>query len=156
MSAPLIREATAQDRPALVAMTAALQDFERALRPSRRSGSELAEEYVQLLEQDLATGTGRIFVAEREAVVIGFLSCFVHREVLEQAQPELVLRDVFVMPDSRRQGVGRLLVDRAVAYARELAIGRLVIGAITENRDALWSYRALGFAPAATTLERWL
>ena len=55
------------------------------------------------------------------------------------------LRDLYVAPDRRRQGVGRALVDAIVADAR--AAGAARIGLLTEvgNDRALALYRSVGF-----------
>jgi GNAT superfamily N-acetyltransferase len=58
----------------------------------------------------------------------------------------LELEDLFVDPDRMRQGVGRTLVDDAVASARAGGFTRIEV---TANPHALTFYRAVGFVRGA-------
>jgi len=57
------------------------------------------------------------------------------------------LEDVFVDESARRQGLGRILMDGAVARARSRGAARIQLDANTENGPALRLYESLGFVP---------
>ena len=69
---------------------------------------------------------------------------------------------MWVAPEARRLGVGRALVDAAVAWAGEQGAGVVELGVTPGNREAEGLYRAGGFAPSGGTRadsdawERWL
>ena len=147
----------ADDRLAVLALNAELQEHERALRPSRVPGAEMTEAYVAELERRLAGGAdeGALFVAEDgDGAVVGFAACFLDKDVLEVDPAEVRIEDLAVTAGARRRGIGRALVEAALGFARERQVRRVVIAALVVNEDALATYRALGFRPLYTRLER--
>ena len=154
---PVVRPWRPADRLAVLALNAELQDHERALRPSRLPGAEMTEAYVAGLESRLVGGSdaGALYVAEDgEGSVIGLVACFVDKDALEVEPAEVVMEDLVVAAGLRRRGVGRALVEVALGFARERRVRRVVVSALVVNEDALATYRALGFRPLYTRLER--
>jgi GNAT superfamily N-acetyltransferase len=150
----IIRDTRPADRAALIEMNAALQEVERALRPSRLPGADMCEAYWQRTETLVAEAGARVWVAEEDGVLLGFLVGMPDSDELEQAAPEYRIRDAFVLPAARRRGVLRTLMTAAEAEARRLGFRRLVVTALTANEAALSSYERCGYGPAFTTLER--
>ena len=148
-----------QDRDAVLALNAELQEHERARRPSRRLGLAMTEAYIAALEAELARKAedGALFVAEaRGGGVLGFVTCFVVEDELEQDPRHLRIEDLVVAVAARRRGIGRALVAAACGFARQRAVRRIVLSVLTVNAEAEATYAALGFPPALVTLERWL
>lgn len=56
-----------------------------------------------------------------------------------------LLNDLFVHPDHRRHGIGRLLMDRSIIHARDTGYGRLELATTSDNREARRLYESLGF-----------
>jgi GNAT superfamily N-acetyltransferase len=59
----------------------------------------------------------------------------------------LILNDLFVVPDARRAGVGRLLVRAAADYGRAVGAVRLTLSTEVTNRSAQALYEAEGWKP---------
>jgi GNAT superfamily N-acetyltransferase len=57
----------------------------------------------------------------------------------------LILNDLFVVPDARRAGVGRLLVRAAADYGRAVGAVRLTLSTEVTNRSAQALYEAEGW-----------
>lgn len=92
----------------------------------------------ELLElPDDAVRDGRVRVAVLDGRVVGFATTAVHDTHVE-------LEDLFVDPDHHRAGVGRALVDDAVATTARAGRGALEVDA---NPAATAFYRAVGFEP---------
>lgn len=93
-----------------------------------------------------------LLVAFDGDLAVGFASC------VEMAHPdkgvELMIYELGVDEPYRRQGIGRLLVDRSVALAREL--GCYGAWTITEddNDAALATYRSAGADPDSTSVTQ--
>jgi ribosomal protein S18 acetylase RimI-like enzyme len=56
-----------------------------------------------------------------------------------------ILYDLFVIPEVRRQGTGRALMDRAKEFAQATGAARLELSTAIDNRPAQALYESLGF-----------
>jgi ribosomal protein S18 acetylase RimI-like enzyme len=65
-------------------------------------------------------------------------------------EPKLRLFDIAVTPSARGQGVGRALLDAALAEARVRRLGEIGLTVLRDNAAAIRLYRAVGFAPNRT------
>ena len=144
------------DRPAVLALNAELQEYERQIRPTRRLGPEMTEPYVTETERRLAAkgDDAVLLVAEDDAgAVIGFATCYLLESDLEQEPREAVIEDVAVAAPARGRGVGRALIEAACRFARERGAVRMELSVLTGNEVAAAAYTAMGFVPARQTLE---
>jgi ribosomal protein S18 acetylase RimI-like enzyme len=57
----------------------------------------------------------------------------------------VVLNDIFVLPDARSQGVGKLLIEQSFELARENGAVRVDLGTAKDNHAAQKLYEQLGF-----------
>jgi GNAT superfamily N-acetyltransferase len=89
----------------------------------------------------IARGSGAFLVAYRSDVAVG---CGAVR-MLDAETGEL--KRMYVSPDERGRGIGRLLVAELEAEARTLGARRLVLETGTRQHAALALYRAAGFSP---------
>jgi GNAT superfamily N-acetyltransferase len=89
-------------------------------------------------------------VAELEERIVGF-GLFFHSYSTFLTQPGLYLEDVFVLPEYRRQGVGKALMNSVVKIARDRGCGRLEWSVLDWNQSAIEFYQSLG----ATILPDW-
>ena len=88
---------------------------------------------------------GQVFVAERDGAIVGFSA------VLPREGPAMDLDGLFVEPHLWRHGIGRLLVEYCVVFARaQGSAGLLVVG----NPHAEGFYRACGFEMLGTVDTR--
>jgi GNAT superfamily N-acetyltransferase len=132
--------ATIEDVPVILSLIKALADYE-----------QLADQ-VRATEGDLRAA---LFGAEPAAeVIIGYagdepagfalyfqsFSTFVGR-------PGLYLEDIFVKPDWRKRGLGRMLLARLAHIAVDRGYGRMEWSVLNWNEMALRVYRAAGARP---------
>ncbi|MCE5335874.1 MAG: GNAT family N-acetyltransferase [Desulfobacteraceae bacterium] len=76
---------------------------------------------------------------------------------LEQAKPEVCyLERLAVLPDYRRRGFGKALVEHAISRAESLGAYRIEIGIISEHKELKSWYEALGFVQTGTGVFRHL
>jgi GNAT superfamily N-acetyltransferase len=156
VSPPVVRAwVPERDRQAVLALGVELQEHERALRPSRRQGAAMVEEYLARIEAHLADPArdGALFVAEEGGAVLGFLACSAEEDLLEEERGEVVIQELIVARRARRRGLGRALVDAARRFAAERGIRRLLVSSLAANGEARAAYLALGFRPSLVTFE---
>lgn len=132
------REAIAADRDGVVALLAA-QLGEHAIRPSRA----MLTTAVDALLSD--PGLGRIFVAERNAELVG-VAALTWAFSLEHAGRTAWLDELYVRPGDRGSGIGSALLDAACAHAR--ACGAVAVDLEVEagHERAAGLYQRAGFA----------
>jgi ribosomal protein S18 acetylase RimI-like enzyme len=59
--------------------------------------------------------------------------------------PVLILEDLFVEPQFRRRGIGRSLIDAALAFARESGAAAMFLETAVENERAQEVYEREGW-----------
>ena len=64
------------------------------------------------------------------------------------------IEDVVVHPDHRRQGIGKLLVEHLLGWAKERGATRVQLVADQENASARLFYTALGWQSTQLTVRR--
>ena len=93
-------------------------------------------------------GRGRLtaFVAELDGALVGFATLVVIPASL-RLRIFWQIRDLFVSPEHRRQGVARALLDAVRTAAIDAGAVRLSVQTEIDNRPALRLYAELGFEP---------
>ena len=137
----------ARDLDALRALNVEHQDFSRSLEPSWPEGKAVVDDYVAYLEREVAARDGRVFMAEIDGAVAGFI-CVVSATRGDSPDDPAVyawVHDIFVRPAYRRRGVATALMAEAEAFVRARGARELRLGVIDRNADARAMYRGLGF-----------
>ena len=85
-------------------------------------------------------------IAELDERPVGF-ALFFHNFSTFLAQPGIYLEDLFVEPEHRGAGIGRVLLSRLAEIAIERECGRLEWAVLDWNKDAIGFYERLGAQP---------
>lgn len=85
-----------------------------------------------------------IYVVEENKKLVGFAS-FSIRLVVRYPKPIAELDELFVIPEYRKKGVGKLLMDKILSKAKELNCHRLFIESHYKHEAAHKLYDKLGF-----------
>lgn len=95
------------------------------------------------------------FVAEVDGGFAGFVTVqLVDALPVFDAPVTAVIGDAWVDPARRGHGVGRALVETAMAAARAAGVGRVEVNTLAADDAARAFWAAVGFAPARITLAR--
>lgn len=90
---------------------------------------------------------GQIFFAVEGEVVLGTCAAILHcRDVVEVAK-------LAVVHSAKRHGIGRLLVQRVIDYARSVRARKVSLVSSTRLRSALRLYESMGFAHAPLPMQ---
>lgn len=142
-----IDEAAFTDIPALAALLAQLFTLESDFQPD---AAKQAAGLHLIIENP---ARGRIFVLRSEGQVIGMASALITISTAEGC-PVLTLEDVIVAAPFRGTGLGRMLIDHVLQWAREKEFPRVTLLADRHNESALRFYKKLGFCESAMTVYR--
>lgn len=118
-------------RPAVAADVAALTDVES----SCFAGDAWS---TALVEAELSAAMRSVILAADESSVVGYGSISVIDDVAD-------LHRIAVLPDARRRGLGRELLEELLAKAAALGATRVVLEVAATNEAAIGLYETFGF-----------
>lgn len=144
MTEILVRQARRQDMGAIAKMWAALvayhQELDPRLPPAAAGGSD---RYARRLEERLHDPLTRILVAEIDQQVVGYVLAMVVDLLGEMFVQESCgfVADIFVMPEHRKRGVGRALIDELMVWFanRDVRYYEWHVAARNEAAQAFWN-----------------
>jgi ribosomal protein S18 acetylase RimI-like enzyme len=145
----VIREYRPEDAPQVEACFGELQDSLHRLEPQVLE-SKAAKHYFDFMFARCAETHGKIFVAEVEHQVVGFIALWatVQSEELDEEPSEYAfISDLVVLPAYRGHGLGRMLLQKAEAYARHQGATTLKLEVLHKNQGAIGLYTRQGFSP---------
>lgn len=138
---PTIDFATPADLPALVGLLSELFSLEADFQPDperQRAGLAL------ILEQP---ALGQLFVLRVNGRVAGMANALFTVSTARGGRV-LLLEDVIVAAEFRGRGLGRVLVQHVLDWARDMGLHRVTLLADRDNQAALDFYDRLGFVPS--------
>lgn len=143
----VIREWQAKDALQVETCFVELQDSLHRLEPQVLEG-KAAKPYFDFMVARCAATSGKVFVAEVEQQVVGFVCVWgkvLSEELDEEPSEYAYISDLVVLPAYRGQGLGQRLLEQAEAYARSQGAAVLQIGVLAANAGAVKLYQRQGF-----------
>ena len=128
-----------------------LQDFERAVEPSRADWADGGAAYADWVLAEVAAHDGALLIAESAGgAAIGVLSCWRAADetdivVVPEARVHLYVSDLVVLPDWRGRGVAGSLLAEAERHGRALGLTQMTVGVLAANATARHAYAKAGF-----------
>ena len=135
-----IRKATPKDAETILRFITELAIYEKA-------GHEV-EATVQTLTLSLfgQNSVSEAAICERDGVPVGFAVWFFSYSTW-QARNGLYLEDLYITPDQRGSGAGRLMLRYLARIAVEKGCGRFEWSVLDWNEPAIKAYQAIGAEP---------
>lgn len=143
----MIRLANVSDTEAIAQLWEKLVAYHRALDPdlpdATVNGGRL---YAQRLSDRMNDSHTRIFVAEEDGQVVGYVLGVIVDLVPEMFQPEIggFLADIYVDDTYRGHGIGRALVETLMTWFRERQVRYVEWYVASKNADAQAFWNNLG------------
>jgi GNAT superfamily N-acetyltransferase len=139
-----LRVAQPDDCDALFYLVQALAEYENL--------SDAVSGNSQLLKEHLfgSPKYAEAIIAELDHQAVGF-ALFFHNYSTFLTKPGIYLEDIFVLPEYRRQGIGKALLSNLAQVALERDCGRIEWSVLDWNESAQSFYRLMG----ATILDDW-
>lgn len=108
-----------------------------------------------LLANYLGHRDGRVFVADQGGRPVGLISVALARRPAFFAESlRGHVEHLYVVPEARRGGLGRALVEEAFGWLRLAGAARVELEVARDNPEGQAFWAALGFAPITDVLER--
>lgn len=149
-----IRQATIKDFETIQKLNAALFESDSSNDDALDLNWPNSEEGIAYYKKSLEDPEKLVLVAEDEkGEVVGYLIGNSKEKWGYRTVKTGELENMFIMPLKRRQGVGRLLVEKLLEWLKEKNVDRVYVSAFVKNTDAFSFYLTLGFSPWETGME---
>ena len=139
-----IRFAERRDLPLIAQFIRDLADYERLAHEVRFDEAGLSERLFG------ARPYAEVLIGEIDGEPQGF-ALFFHNFSTFEGKPGIYLEDLFVRPDARGSGLGKMLLKRLAALALERDCARLEWWVLDWNEPAINFYKSL----EATPMDEW-
>ncbi|MEO6076644.1 MAG: GNAT family N-acetyltransferase [Dokdonella sp.] len=141
----MIRQAQPADAAVIVELIGELADYEKLRDQAVATEADIA--------RSLFGESPRVFceIAEVDGVVAGFALWFYNYSTF-LGRHGIYLEDLFVRPQQRGHGIGKMLLSGLAQRCNEENLGRLQWSVLDWNEDAIRFYESLG----ATLDREWL
>lgn len=157
MTATIVRNARPEDMPAVGRLGAMLVRTHHDFDPQRfmAASRHTAQGYASFLGTQLDEQDVTVMVADREGEVIGYVYAAVEpRDWMSLRDSAGVIHDVIVDPAHRQGGVGRQLLDAALAFLKERGAPRVVLQTAERNEPAQRLFENAGFRRTMIEMTR--
>jgi ribosomal protein S18 acetylase RimI-like enzyme len=153
----IVRRATSADLPRIGRLGALLIEEHHAF-DSRRflaARPRTPADYASFLGTQLEEPNVAVLVADQGGDVIGYAYAGVEGyDYMALRGPAGVLHDVIVEPEHRGRGVGRLLLEAALAYMKSRGAPRVVLWTALQNEPAQRLFASAGFRQTMIEMTR--
>jgi GNAT superfamily N-acetyltransferase len=152
-----IRRAQRRDLGALGQLGATLLRVHHAFDPARfmAPGRDPEGGYAWFLGTQLTKRDARVFVAERDAAILGYVYAAIEPQSWKELRDEAgFIHDVLVEESARRTGVARALLDAAMAWLHGRGVPRVVLWTAHANHSAHGLFADLGFRPTMIEMTK--
>ena len=157
MTAPIIRRAESTDLPAIGRLGALLVAEHHAFDPRRflPATGRTPQGYASFMETQLEEHDVAVFVADSNGAVVGYSYAAVEGyDYMALRGPAGVVHDVIVDTPHRRHGIGRLLLQAALAYLESREVPRVVLSTAEQNESAQKLFASVGFRRTMIEMTR--
>lgn len=151
-ASPLLRSAGPEDAEALFDLIKALAEYEKLSHEVTGTAATLGSHLGtrEMGTSHLERPVVEAILAEVDGRPVGFALFFTNYSTF-LTKPGIYLEDLFVLPDYRGTGLGKLLLAHLAGLALERDCGRLEWSVLDWNEPAIDFYQHMG----ATILSEW-
>ena len=151
----VVRRATLKDLSRIVELRLALLHEEERNPFFAKLHPDAEERALEMTRAELTTPGEVFLVAIRGEAIVGMLRCrSVRRMPLVAEARQAVVTTVYVVPEQRRTGVLRALLDAADQWCRKEGLTGMRLQCALANDVGQKAWESLGFTPAETVYLR--
>jgi ribosomal protein S18 acetylase RimI-like enzyme len=138
------RRATKEDTDKLYPLVLASQLFQKKELEGKQLDEGLFEqEDRKTFDEWIVADDKAYFIAgDEKKDIIGFVLCMIDNTLSKDGS----ISDLYVVPESREHGVGKSLVEKAIAWLKEKGVKHVALAVQKQNTSAVKVYEAAGFS----------
>lgn len=152
----IIREHKPEDREEIEKCIFELQDEESGRMPHYWTPAEEATHpYYDYLIKRLAAERGKLFIAEENGHVVGFVAVLINKEDSPCVAPKeyAYIPDISVLKEFQGRGIGKELLRKAEKFAKESGMDFIHLD-VTIGNSAIDFYKNQGWSEQGITMEK--
>jgi ribosomal protein S18 acetylase RimI-like enzyme len=144
-----IREAGEGDMEKIIDLVIRLKRLNEEFDPLFKVSSNVAEHAKKYLEECASNKERKLLlIAETDAgEVVGIVVAEIRTRLFYEPSIEGVITDFYVMPEWRRKGVGKQMMDKAIALLKSRGVQLISAEFPAQNQIAVNFYKKYGFRP---------
>jgi len=135
-----VRKAAVRDIPRILELYEELTEKKQDISPAKAK---------QVFKQINDISAGKFLVAEKDGEVLGTLYIQVIPNLSHNGTPYAIIENVVVDKRFHKQGIGRQLIENALAFARGAGCYKVQLLSMKKRLDAHQFYRTLDFEDSA-------
>ncbi|MGC9071191.1 MAG: GNAT family N-acetyltransferase [Acidilobus sp.] len=143
----VIRRPVESDVQPLSELVYRFHAFNEEFDPSWAAIPNLRLEVAKYASQMLRDERSIVLVAAKDSALLGYVRAVLEENPLVTASRVLVIKELYVRPQERRQGIATQLVNRVMDEARKLRALHVAVECPAANRIAEDLYSKMGFRP---------
>lgn len=141
-----VRMATESDIPQVLEL---YRQLAITTSPTELSCSSTLDDYRRVFAQIREFTGYELLVAEEQGEVVGTTVILIVPNLSHDASPWAVVENVVVDKRYRRRGIGKLLMEYAIARAKKAGCYKIQLSSDKRRKEAHLFYRSLGFKASA-------
>jgi ribosomal protein S18 acetylase RimI-like enzyme len=150
-----VRDAKPEDIPALANLLVRLKRLNEEFDPLMKVRADAEAQAVKVLEVALKDPKALILVAEGTGPdtgkVVGVVRATLRDRLFYTPEQEGVIQDIYLLPATRRKGVGEYLLTESTRLLKEKGAGIVTAEFPAQNQIATRFYAKRGFRPIIST-----
>jgi len=144
---PVIRRASDRDLEAIVNLLVRNKRLNEEFDPMLTVTGEIEDVARKYASEALRDPNSLVLVCEEGGRVVGFLKADVVDRLFYEPRREGVIREFYLLPEFRRRGVGRTMIEKAFEELRSMGAGIITAEFPSQHKIAVSFYENLGFRP---------
>jgi ribosomal protein S18 acetylase RimI-like enzyme len=144
---PIIRRASERDLDAIVDLLVRNKRLNEEFDPMLTVTDEIAEVARRYASEAMRDPNSLVLVCEEGGRVVGFLKADVIDRLFYEPRREGVIREFYLLPEFRRRGIGRTMIEKAMEELRSMGAGIITAEFPSQHKIAVSFYENLGFRP---------
>ncbi len=144
---PVIRRASDRDLEAIVNLLVRNKRLNEEFDPMLTVTGEIEDVARKYASEALKDPNSLVLVCEEGGRVVGFLKADVVDRLFYEPRREGVIREFYLLPEFRRRGVGRTMIEKTFEELRSMGAGIITAEFPSQHKIAVSFYENLGFRP---------
>ncbi|MGC9180611.1 MAG: GNAT family N-acetyltransferase [Vulcanisaeta sp.] len=150
-----LREARESDVETLIDLVVRLKRLNSEFDPLFSARNDCAERAREYLLNAIHDSKGHlILVAEDMGKIVGVLKADIRERLFYSPSIEGAIVDFYVMPEYRRKGLGKMMLEKAIVMLRERGAQLITAEFPTQNQIAINFYNKMGFRSLVSVYAR--